>query len=549
MDPWRSAGALLLLTACSAGPARDADGPPTVILPVATSAASTDDASSFASSLRAPSPCTNGVSGPRCDGLVDAVELRSLPAAIHAAHEAMLAAQFSDVRGIARLAHLQLRRDGPEGDADGANDAARGLHNGQRAVAVDDTSAVARLTLVLAIARSIQTTRGSADPTLRGLGMSLVETALGAVPPAPGAVGAATRAFTGYLALERGDQAFAKASFEGATRLDPGLGTAWVGLGDVARITGDFAAATSAYQRAAAILPRDVGVARSLAAAGRRERMALPVATAPSGMAIAPGPLAPPPPPPGTLQCSASQAVVPTGATLCQGLARLGSASSRSRDDQDQAAKLIMDGWREMAPLCDAGDPACGPLVVQAMAVASRAFQGAGRVAKAIAAAKLVIEHAAWPGGSVLVPEVTLEIADRYFALGVFAMAADWYARYLQLAGTGVDPVAERALQLRVALEDVDAAKSLANLLAADARYAASQRSRWLLLTGALVRALGGAEAAEGWLQTHHALLAQAGATQQVQDVSTPLPRAPGPSSGCAAPLSCAVRRLVGETW
>jgi hypothetical protein len=170
------------------------------------------------------------------------------------------------------------------------------------------------------------------------------------------------------------------------------------------------------------------------------------------------------------------------GAAICKGLARLATASSPG--ENEQGALLVVEGWREMAPLCEARAPACAPHVLEALAAASRAFKAAGQTAKSIAVAKNLIDPRV-PGGAAFAPELTLEIGDRYFELGVFDEAANWYVQHTRHSRMASGPAAERARRLRAVLE--------------------------------------------------------AGAAGP--------PPGPGGDVVCAAPLSCAVKRLAGEAW
>jgi tetratricopeptide (TPR) repeat protein len=426
-------------------------------------------------------PCINGPPGLRCDGLIGEDEVRSLPADIDAARKtAIVEKQFKDAHALVRLARLYLLRDGDVADADGPHDVARTLRFSRSAVAIDDTSGEARLMLALTLARSLQGARASAHPAIREGALSLVENVLRKVPAMQHPLGAAAQTLEGYLALERGQRDQALRAFEAATRLDPDLGTAWAGLGDVARSAGDFSAAATAYERAAARLPRDQGLARARRAAARLERLALPAASVQAQAAIAPGPVAPAPPAPP--QCSPAEAAAAVGAFLCKGLARLAAASSPG--ENEQGAMLVLDGWREMEPLCEAKDPACGPHVLQGMAAASRAFKAAGLTAKSIAVAKILMNPRV-PGAAQLMPELALEIGDWYFEVGVFDEAVNWYVQYTRLSRTASAPAAERARRLRAVLE-----------------AAASEP-----------------------------------------------PPGPGSPVVCAAPLSCALKRLAGEAW
>lgn len=490
----------------------------------------------------ANAPCTNGTPGPRCDGLLSDRELRELGPAIDAAQKAVKDSAFRDVHAIALLARLQIRRDAEVADTDGSNDAARGLRNGMRAVAVDDASAEARLVLAVALARSLQGGRAAADPEVRPLALDLVSVAVGSVPAASGAVGAAAKTMEGYVALERGQKQKARSAFSAATLLFPKLATAWVGLGDAARSDGDFDAAAAAYKTAASLLPEDVGIQRSLDAAKNRVPLALGPAVQ-GAPTLAPGPLAPAAPPPPA--CSPAQSSAAAGASLCKGLAAIARATTR--DDLSQGAQLVIAGWNEMQPLCDARDPACGPHVAQALAAASRAFHSAGQVAKSIAAAKLVLGRSDLPGASALAPDLYLEIGDRYFAIGVFDQAAGFYARHVESGGAAA-AVVDRVLAIQAALGDADSAARLAAKLSGNTKYSDDQRARWLLAAATATRAVRGPEAASTWLRPYEPLLQAAGVSGALSPPKS-APAAPGAPAPCASPLACAVRRLAGEAW
>lgn len=298
--------------------------------------------------------CESALRGQRCEGLLGAGEASALGPEIEATQKAILDSQYADVRAMVRLAKLQLRRDQDITEADGATDAARALRNAGRAVAVDASSAEARLSLTLALARSLQRATSSADPAVRNLALDLV-----------------------------------------------GLSLQGKALGGPAPLLA-----------AAATLEKAVARARSQAGAG-----------APAH--LGPEPLAPPPPPPP--RCSPGEAAAAVSAVYCAGLTRLGVAASRA--NHEAAAAAVVDGWRALESLCESRDPACPPHIAEGLAAASRAFEAAGKIAKAIAAAKLVLEpRHAFPVAA-LDPVISLEIGDRYYLLGVFDQAADWYDR------------------------------------------------------------------------------------------------------------------------
>jgi hypothetical protein len=315
-----------------------------------------------------------------------------------------------------------------------------------------------------------------------------------------------------------------------------------MGLGDAARAEGAFDAATAAYKTAAARLPADAGVRRAAEAASRREGLSLPAAPT-FALNVAWGPLAPASQ--GVPKCPASTKATSPGAALCKGLTDLAKATTK--DDQERGAKLILDGWGELRPLCDSHDPACGPHVAEALAAASRAFQSAGRLSKSVATGLVLLGHPDLPGATPLLPAVALEIADRYLSLAVVDTASDFYGRHLQLKGKIEGPVALRALALNIALGRVDGATKLALPLSADASTPVADRASAVLATAALIRVTQGPLEAVTWLAPHKDLLAQAGKTAATKDLAKPLPARPaGPE--CASLLVCAVRRLAGES-
>ncbi len=479
----------------------------------------------------------------------------ALSRAIEAARRAVHDTQYADVHALVRLACLELHRDGDVADGDGASDAARSVKDAMRAVAVQETSSEAHLALALGVARALRRTLASDNPTMRELALELVEMALRGAPPAAGAAGAARRTLEGYLAMDRGQPGLAGASFEVATQLDAKLGSAWAGFGDLARSRSDFDGARAAYARAASLLPADEGLARAFAATARKEILLLPGGSATAEPPITSWPLAPAPPP--LPSCPASSAdgtsgleppaAAPVGASLCLGLGWLARASSRA--DQEQAATLIVEGWREMRPLCVAHDTACGPHVAEAVAAAARAYQAAGRTAKALATARIAADGTTLPGAAAIAPTVALEIGDRYFALGMFELAADWYARHAGLGGIHlVGPAVDRALAIYAAFARMDAATKLADEMARDPLYSAAQRARWVVSAAAIVRTVEGSREAATWLRPHRPLLEAAGAGNAADDPSMPRQEAESSSAG-AAPLWDAVKRLAGEGW
>ncbi len=490
----------------------------------------------------APGACLEGAPGPRCEGILGPDEAKTLTTGLDAARKAVLDSQYSDLHAMVEGARLALRRDSDVADIDGPTDAARALKNAMRAVAVDDGAAAPRVALALARARSLVGAKAMSDPVTRAGALVLVDVALRSLPAGNGSATAAARTMEGYVALERGDRAAAKTAFEAATTLDPSLGTGWMGLGDAARAEGAFDTAASAYKTAAARLPDDPAVRRAFESASRREALSLP---APPAIAFRVGwdPLAPAAPP--VPKCPVAVKSPAPGAALCRGLGDLAKASTR--DEHERGAMLVLEGWKDLQPLCEKRDPACGPHVAQALAAASRSLQKAGRLAKSIAAGLLVLRYTDLPGATGLLSTVALELADRYLSVGLADTAADHYARHLQLEGKTRGPVAQRTLALRIAFGNADAAAKLAEGLAGDTASPAAERASALLATAALVRVTKGAEAAVSWLGRYKDVVEQAGMAAAMKDLAKPVSdRAAAPE--CASLLACAVRRLAGES-
>lgn len=529
---------------CSAAPPADTPSP-VVPIPSASGGACAQGAKcggagAAASVPSVPVSCVEGTRGAGCDGIVGPEEEKGLGASVDAARDAMLKSMYTDVHSIVELARLSLRRDAEVADADAQNDASRALKNAMRAVAVDDAAAAPRIALTMARARSLVGAKMLSDPGTRGQALGLVELSLRRVPVGTGAAGAAAKTLEGYLALERGDRATAKVAFEAATKLDPELGSAWVGLGDAARATGAFEAAQTAYKTAMERLPKDAGVKRSMEAATRREALSLPSAPG-VFLAIETDDLAPPPP--AVQECPTWAKAAPENAKICAGLTDLAKATTR--DDKLRAAKQIVEGWNDIRPLCDKRDPACGLHVAPALAAAARGFQAGGLLAKAIAANLILLGHADLPGATGLFPAAALENADRYFAIGVYDTAADFYERNLQLTQQKSGPVARRALALRIGLGNAAAAQKLAAGYAADSKVPATDRAAAVLAVGGLLRISQGPDAAKAWASPYTALLQDAGKADEGRALAAPTPE--GATPGCASLLGCAIRRLSGE--
>lgn len=487
-----------------------------------------------------PVSCVEGTTGAGCAGIVGDAEEKTLTASVDAARDSMMKSQFRDVHAMVELSRLLLRRDAEVADAEGANDATRALKNAMRAVAVDDAALAPRIALTMARARLLLGSKVLSEPGTRGQALSLLEISLQSAPASgPGAGAAAMAVLRGYVALEKGDRAGAKASFQAATELDPALGSGWMGLGDAARSGGAFDAAQAAYKTAAARLPDDVTVKRALESAARREVLPLPSVKS-VGVPIERGPVAPAGP--AVAECAPSVAATPANAKLCAGLSDL--AKAKTPDEHAAAGRAIIDGWNDVRPLCDAKDPACGAHVAPALAAASRAFQTGGQYSKAIAVGAMVLGRPDLPGAAAILPVIALENGDRYFALGIYDTAADYYERSLSFTGSRKGPVARRALALRIALGGTDAAQKLASGIAVDTGSPALPRAAAVLATAALVRVTRGQEQAASWMAPYASLIKEAGISEAGPSTGSKEAEAP---AGCASLLACAVRRLAGE--
>ncbi len=363
-----------------------------------------------------------------------------LGSAIAATQKAVLDARFQDVTALVELARLQLLRDAPIADHDGTTDAERAKKNAMRASAVDDSSAAGRIVLVVALARSFDRAGVGGSPGA----LTLLDFAGASIPSGTTQTDAAASVVRGTLALARGDRKAARAAFDSATKASPTLAAGWAGLGDVERSEGRFDEAAKVYRKAAE-LSHGSEAERNVEAAKRREKLdvrATPLAP------MSGGPLAP------SRQvalCPASVASASASAAMCSAVAELAKASTSAQNEA--GAMRILDAWKDIEPLCSAGDPACGPYVAAALAAAARGFRAAGLSAKAIATARLVLSQAEQlPGSKNVVADVTLDLADHYFALCVFDTAAEHYERHARERGSQQKAAAERAAFLRKAI-------------------------------------------------------------------------------------------------
>jgi tetratricopeptide (TPR) repeat protein len=440
-------------------------------------------------------------------------ERTALTAAIAEQDQIILGAQFQDVNALAERSRLQLLRDDPSG-AQGQSDASNGLLDAQRAIAVDEKAAPGRVALALAIARSLLDPIAKAGAAARPMMLGLVEH-LGrtAADGAGDTAAAAARTLIGFVLLDRGDAAGARAQFEEALRSSDRLEAAWIGLGDSHRAANEFDEAAAAYEKARAAAPESFDAKTALAAAKRKQPLRLaPGVEMPPGLPVLGihglAGAAPAPTP-----CSASAAKAT--ADLCKAVAALVAAQSQSQTDA-----AVADILREYKALgCGSS---CARHVGQALLDASHAFAGSARVAKAIATARLVLSEQAFAG---LHPAAMLDTGDHYYRLGIFASAADWYERHAD--GTG-DPASraqsrERALLLRASLGDARSAADLAEDVVRHASAPVHTRAALVWLAAVLQPASD----AQAMLRKHRQLLVDGGLGARVDDPSAPPTKGP----------------------
>lgn len=408
---------------------------------------------------------------PKCDRAmhegcptVSREEATLIEARIAAARQRVTESKYQDVGAVIEVARLQLWRDSIEADSDGDDDIERASRNAMRAVAVDPTRPDARLVLALALGRSLLQRKHADDALLTQLRLHLVrlqaEASVSASRSSQGGfVTAAARALLGCVALETGDTDRAKRELEAATRLDPRLVTAWMALGDVARATADFSAAATAYRRAAELSPKDESIQAALRAAERREPFRLVRVPQPAALAVLDAaPLAPKAAPPAS--CPPSVAAQPANATLCDGLDALQGAATEM--EVKSAAEQVIKGYKAIEPLCATGHPACGTHVAPALLSAARGFAQAGLPAKAILAYRLVLAPAGdLPDVQQLASSATLEVADRYYALGILDRAASYYERYARLNPSADSIPGRRGLLLSAARGNEESIRGL----------------------------------------------------------------------------------------
>jgi len=512
------AGSVVLLLGCG-GQAGDAPSPKPPMVPITT-----DCVAGAGGDCGRKAPCTEiTLEEPTSWALpkLSQAERERADRLVDAAQKAVHDSGFRDLEAMVELARLQLWRDADKGKGDTDSDAERAHLNGMRAVAVDQAHPAARLVLALTIARSMIDAAAKREPQGRRHALGLVELAgEAALDGAPDSVAAAAHTLLGYARLDRGQLQLAARDFDQALGIDPRAVGAWVGRGYLAGNNNHLAGATSAYQQAAALLPRDPEVQLALEATGRCEGMSLHAGGAQlvSLPRLTQKPLAPPPGPASV--CTAAELADQRNARLCQGRVALGQA--RTAAEQQAAAGQILAGWRDLRAACETGEPVCGGHVAAAMLEASQAFRAAGQMAKAIGVGKLLLmaRYQAFKVASVQV-QATLQVGDYYYALGVYDLAARHYELHGRAAAGAPTASAarERALAIRVAFAQTEPAKLLAKLLATDRRLPEARRAGAVLVVGKLLRSSQRPAAAAAWLEPHRALLEAAGRGAEATEI------------------------------
>ncbi|MBK8938643.1 MAG: tetratricopeptide repeat protein [Polyangiaceae bacterium] len=396
--------------------------PQTVVLEIAHSSAPERRAADA-------SACAAASAGTACAAMVEARELAELSSRIAWADAEVKRTLFQEADLLVERARLQLRREDPSSNVEGSNDADRALKDALRALAVEPSSPRAAFVYALARVRSFAPEAPTSilrDPALRAGALRLALDRLQTLASAQGPLGAATHTLRGYLELELGASAKARESFVAATRLDPTLGSAWMGLGDVARAQGSFADAERAYLEATKLLPSDPTVAAALSAARAKAPLSVPPAGAAEAapLSIDLSPLAAVPPP---TACSTVEA----GQTpeLCAAVEQL--IKARSKQDLEAAASSVIAAQSSLQSACQALDPRCGPHVSVALADAGRGFRAAGKTGKSVQIAKLLMQRREYfPASEEVAATAALEAADQLLQLGLFDQAADSYGAF-----------------------------------------------------------------------------------------------------------------------
>ncbi len=465
-----------------------------------------------------------------CAPVSDA-EKSGLDALVSTAHAAMVDSQFQDAKAIARLSLFELRRESSVADAEGSDDNARALRDGQRSVAVDGDLPEARLALALATTRSLERNSTMRDPVTASVTLTVLDAILTGDAGHDSGSPAGISTLRGYIAFDRGDRVGAKSSFDLALSTDPSCAAAKIGLGHLARLNGSFAEAAALYETA--------GDA-PLSVAATRGSPILPPPTVDTGLTITPGPLARPitsalcasPPPKGK-----------PGARLCEAVA--GFAKASTKPDFRNVAQAVLDGWTELRPLCESKKAECGTFVAPALLVGARAFQKAGAMSKAIALVRLVLDpRYTLPGLEGVRPDALLELGDRYFELGVYGVSAEYYREAIERVAKPDAALVERTLAFDIALGNGAAGQKLVDRVANLSELAPSDRARWIVAETALLRVTSSDNVARDWSSGYRAILDQGGMSPRIDELF---------SEGhakrvCAPTVFCAARRIVADT-
>ncbi|MEZ4372376.1 MAG: tetratricopeptide repeat protein [Polyangiaceae bacterium] len=371
----------------------------------------------------APLTCPEGSrqsSSGICERTRTKTQAETLNLSIQTTEKAYHDSMFKDLELAVELARLQLLRDEKTNASD--TDAAEALRNAQRAAATDASRPLSRLVLALVQARGMLDLMANKSPEARGIQLrifqQLVESSL---IQASGPEAAAMHSLVGFIQLDLGNAAAAKASFLSALHEHPRFAAAELGLGDVARASGDFGEARSAYARCLSLDPQNPGAKLGLAAVQRGTRLKLEAA--PELPAKIPTldvePLADTKTTPNLCDATAHKSTP----ALCDALHDLEKADTADRSAQ--AARTVIDEVKAQA--CFAQQTRCDSYIRHALMEAAKAFSRGNDWAKTIIVSKVALAN---PDFRAVHNEAFLLTADAYYRIGIANMAANFYARY-----------------------------------------------------------------------------------------------------------------------
>jgi len=163
----------------------------------------------------------------------------------------------------------------------------------------------------------------------------------------------------------------------------------------------------------------------------------------------------------------------PDDAPACASSARRGVEAALAKPDAPAARELRASAGRAAMEAFDAfcKQPAAAGAATRipdcdALAFdAARAFQGAGRSALVVVAARAVVEHEQRTGTpSPLAPKASFEVARAYDGLAAYELAAEWYERVAQRypAAPEGEAAAKSLVVLRLGLGETDRAVAAA---------------------------------------------------------------------------------------